>query len=219
MKHTPVLPPVAPDVLARAIESANVGACTAVSGWLLSGGQGRRMGSIDKGLVPMADGRSMAWHAAQRLAPQVMALTLNVNRHAEVYAELGWPLQSDDAELPTNFGPLVGMLTGLRHAPTPWVQFAPCDYPKLPRHLVANLWQAAEAHGAEVAVPITRHGGETWHHWTCALVHGGTHSSLSESVNAGNHRVRVWMTARRWIGVSFADAEAFQNINTLGELR
>lgn len=167
----------------------------------------------------MADGRSMAWHAAQRLAPQVTDLTLNVNRHAEAYTALGWPVQPDGPELPADFGPLVGMLTGLQHAPTDWVQFAPCDYPRLPDHLVASLRRAAEAHGAEVAVPVTRQGSETWHHWTCALVHTSTRDTLSESVNAGNHRVRVWLTARRWIGVCFADAQAFQNINTLGDLR
>lgn len=219
MTHAPVLPAVASDVPAHASEAAHADAREVVSGWLLSGGQGRRMGGLDKGLVPMADGHAMAWHTAQRLAPQVANLTLNVNRHAAAYAALGWPTRPDAPDLPADFGPLVGMLSGLRQARTPWVQFAPCDYPRLPDHLVASLWHAAIAHEAEVAVPITRQGGDTWHHWTCALVRRDTTDALSESVNAGNHRVRVWITARRWIGVCFDDAEAFQNINTLGDLR
>jgi molybdopterin-guanine dinucleotide biosynthesis protein A len=219
MKHTPVLPPVGPDLLASVDDVAPGSTCGPVSGWLLSGGQGRRMGGMDKGLVPMPDGRPMAWHTAQRLAPQVAGLTLNANRHTDAYATLGWPTAPDAHDLPTGFGPLVGMLTGLRQATTAWVQFAPCDYPHLPTHLVASLSQAAFTQGAEVAVPITRQDGDLWHHWTCALVRRSTHPSLSESMNAGNHRVRVWMTARRWIGVCFDDACAFQNINTFGDLR
>lgn len=219
--HDPVLPPVAPAVRPQSATSARPlpDARSSVSGWLLSGGQGRRMGGQDKGLVPMHDGHAMAWHAAQRLAPQVAALTLNVNRNAQAYASLGWPVQADATDLPQGFGPLAGMLTGLRQATTPWVQFAPCDYPKLPSDLVIRLWHAAATHGAEVAVPITQQGDETWHHWTCALTSCSTAGALSESVNAGNHRVRMWLTAQRWIGVCFDDAEAFQNINTLGDLR
>lgn len=219
--HEPVLPPVVPAVPAHPLpsEQTTSAARTEVSGWLLSGGQGRRMGGQDKGLVQMPDGHAMAWHAAQRLAPQVSDLVLNVNRHTDAYATLGWPVRADAPDLPPGFGPLAGMLTGLRQATTPWVQFAPCDCPRLPTHLVATLWQAAMAHGAEVAVPITQQGGDTWHHWTCALVRRDTTDALSESVNAGNHRVRVWLTAQRWIGVCFDDAEAFQNINTLGDLR
>lgn len=189
-----------------------------VDGWLLSGGQGRRMGGQDKGLVPMADGRPMAWHAARRIAPQVRSLTLNVNRHGEQYAALGWPYLPDDADLPAGFGPLVGMLTGLRHTQADWVQFAPCDYPHLPADMVSTLLAQALHHNTRVAVPVSTRDGETWHHWTCALVHRTTLTSLSECVNAGQPRVRLWLTAQPWIGVCFEDAHAFQNINTLGDL-
>ena len=44
----------------------------AITGIVLAGGQGRRMGGVDKGLVEL-DGRPLVAHVIARLAPQVGA--------------------------------------------------------------------------------------------------------------------------------------------------
>jgi len=177
------------------------------------------MGGINKGLQPWR-GQPLVWHVARRLAPQVGTLTLNANRDIEAHTALGWPCQPDDPELPPHQGPIVGLLTGLRHARTPWLQLAPCDSPQLPADLVERLRRAALEAGADIAVPVTPDGDARGprHHWTTALVKTDLAAALHAALQTGERRMRGWMTQTHWIGVSFADPVAFLNINTLETL-
>lgn len=186
-----------------------------IDAWLLSGGEGRRMGGQDKGLM-RRHGQAMAWQVAQALTPQVRQLRINANRHLDTYGQWPWPVVPDDADLPRLSGPLIGILTGLRHTRCDWLQLAPCDSPDLPTDLVARLHAAALEHKAEIAVPLTRDDttGEDRHHWTTALIARQTLPSLEQAVQEGERRVHRWMTQRRWIGVCFAPSAAFTNINT-----
>lgn len=157
----------------------------------------------------------MAWQVAQRLAPQVSRLSINANRHLDIYARWPWLVCPDDIDLPLESGPLIGILTGLRHATASWLQVQPCDSPSLPIDLVTQLLQAAEQAQADIAVPVTpAHLNETERtHWTCALIRTSTRDSLEAAVQQGERRVRQWITQGRWIGVSFDRADAFININ------
>ena len=65
-----------------------------ITGVILAGGQGRRMGGADKGLQELC-GRPMAAHVLERLAPQVGAVLISANRNLERYAELGCPVLPD----------------------------------------------------------------------------------------------------------------------------
>lgn len=172
------------------------------------------MGGLDKGLLDWK-GQPMAWRVAQRLAPQVSRLTINANRHADTYAQWPWPVRPDDEDLPIESGPLIGILTGLRHCSSPWLQVQPCDSPTLPVDMVTRLLQAAEQADADVAVPVTSASATEpeRHHWTCPLIRIGTRHSLEAAVREGERRVRHWVTQGRWIGVSFGRADAFININ------
>jgi molybdenum cofactor guanylyltransferase len=185
-----------------------------VSGWVLSGGQGLRMGGQDKGLLDW-QGHPMAWQVARSLAPQVSQVCVNANRHLETYVRWPWPVIPDDADLPIHSGPLVGILTGLRHCSTPWLQVLPCDGPTLPPDLVERLMNAAEQSQSDVAVPVTpAQGAEPErHHWTSALIRTRQSASLADTLHKGDLRVRHWITQQRWIGVSFPRADAFININ------
>ena len=100
--------------------------CSDITGCILAGGQGSRMGGVDKGLQPFL-GQPLAAHALRRLAPQVGALVINANRHADEYIRLAQPyaathgaLVAPDAEAGYP-GPLAGFLCGLRHCATPWL--------------------------------------------------------------------------------------------------
>lgn len=187
----------------------------AIDGWVLCGGEGRRMGGRDKGLVPRRD-TPLALHAARALAPQVRHLTLNANRHLDQYAAWGWPVQPDDEGLPVKAGPLSGMLTGLRATTACWLQFSPCDSPALPQDLVARLHRAAREAGALIAVPCSNDPatGETRHHWTTALAHRDAAPTLQDMIGQGERRVGEWVRACPWIGVCFERPAEFININT-----
>jgi molybdopterin-guanine dinucleotide biosynthesis protein A len=120
-----------------------------ITGLVLAGGQGRRMGGQDKGLI-LLEGQAMAQRCAQRLAPQVQCVAISANRHLETYAAWGYPVWPD---APAEFaGPLAGFLAGLTQASTPWVVCVPCDSPFFPTDLVARLCAAQAQEGADVAV-------------------------------------------------------------------
>lgn len=186
-----------------------------IDGWILCGGEGRRMGGQDKGLLTW-QGDALARHAARRLAPQVRSITLNANRHLDQYGAWGWRVQPDDPDLPEKAGPLSGMLTGLRQAQGHWLQFSPCDSPALPADLTGRLRQAARDADALIAVPcsVDPRTGEPWHHWTAALAHRDTRDLLQQMIGQGERRVGQWVRSCPWIGVCFERPEDFININT-----
>jgi molybdopterin-guanine dinucleotide biosynthesis protein A len=116
-----------------------------ITGLVLAGGRGSRMGGVDKGLQPHR-GMPLAMHALLRLAPQVGEVMINANRNLSAYESMGaavWP----DA-LPDHPGPLAGFLAGLEHCPTPYLTTVPCDSPLFPTDLVARLGERLDDAGA-----------------------------------------------------------------------
>ena len=83
----------------RAVMSASMDAARAdITGIVLAGGMGRRMGGVDKGLVEL-DGRPMVAHVLDRLSPQVGALVINANQNRDRYAAFGDPVIADDTSV------------------------------------------------------------------------------------------------------------------------
>ena len=124
-----------------------------VTGVILAGGQGKRMGSADKGLQ-LLDGKPLVAHVIDRLRPQVSTLIVNANRNQSAYAAFGYPVCSDE---PLDWsGPLAGFLTGLRHCKTLYLVTAPCDAPFLPSRLVEDLHRSLEEKQADLAVAVSK---------------------------------------------------------------
>lgn len=126
-----------------------------ITGLILAGGRGSRMGNVNKGLQPFR-GEPMVRHVLTRLAPQVGPLLINANRNLDAYAAFGVPVHPD--RLPDFAGPLAGLQTGLSHCDTTYLVTAPCDSPFLPDDLVARLGDALEAASADLAVAVTGDG-------------------------------------------------------------
>ena len=183
-----------------------------VTGLVLAGGQGSRMGGVDKGLQPFR-GRPMVAHVIERLGPQVDALLVNANRNVEAYAAFGHPVIADGIE---GFaGPLAGFERGLAQATTPLVVTAPCDSPFLPRDLVARLGTALAASEAQLAVAKT--GDQA--HPVFSLMRRDVHASLRDFLASGQRKIDKWYAALQVVEVPFDDeADAFLNINTRAEL-
>ena len=182
-----------------------------VSGVVLAGGQGRRMGGVDKGLQPL-DGKPMIEHVLERLRPQVDEIVINANQNLERYAAFGHALAPD---VTGGFaGPLAGLQAGLQAANHPLVVTAPCDSPFLPADLVARLQAALGAN--DLAVAKT---GEQAHP-VFALVHRSLAGHLSAFLAGGGRKIDAWYASLRVVEVPFDDeADAFRNINTREELR
>ena len=205
------MPPTSP---APAIPAA------ALTGLVLAGGRGLRMGGVDKGLQRL-HGKPLAAHVLARLAPQVGALAISANRNRDVYAELGapWQAQVIADTLPDYPGPLAGLLAGLRAARTEWLLSAPCDSPWLPADLGARLAEAARAQSTLIATATTANtAGEVSLHPVFALVHTSLASDLAAFLDAGERKVRAWYARHTAAEVAFADERAFYNVNSLQEL-
>ena len=183
-----------------------------VTGVVLAGGQGSRMGGVDKGLQPFR-GKPMAAHAIERLAPQVDEILVNANRNVDAYARFGHRVIADEIE---GFaGPLAGFERGLAHAAGELVVTVPCDSPFLPADLVKRLREALERDGAQVAVART---GDQVHPVFC-LMRRDVHASLRRFLASGQRKIDRWYPQLAATLVAFDDeAEAFVNINTREEL-
>jgi molybdopterin-guanine dinucleotide biosynthesis protein A len=183
-----------------------------VSGIVLAGGQGSRMGGVDKGLQPFR-GRPMVVHVIERLAPQVDELLINANRNPEAYAQLGHRVIAD--EIPGFAGPLAGFERGLAHARGELVVTVPCDSPFLPTDLVQRLRERLEGAAAEIAVART---GAQAHPVFC-LMRREVLGSLQSFLGGGERKIDKWYARLRVEEVAFDDeADAFLNINTRDEL-
>ncbi|HJV54283.1 MAG TPA: molybdenum cofactor guanylyltransferase MobA [Noviherbaspirillum sp.] len=186
-----------------------------ITGLILAGGRGSRMGSVDKGLQSLR-GVPMVKHAIDRLAPQVGAVMINANQNLERYREFGLPVWPD--ALSGFAGPLAGLQTGLMHCATDYLVTAPCDSPFLPHDLVARLATALEAADAELAVAATGEDGRRQLHPVFCLMRTAVLPGLSAYLQDGGRRFETWCRARQFVEVLFPDDAAFRNINTLEEL-
>ena len=183
-----------------------------ITGIVLAGGMGRRMGGIDKGLVEL-DGRPMVAHVLARLSPQVDAVLINANQNQDRYAAFGYPVVAD--AVGGFAGPLAGLHAGMAAAATPLVVTVPCDSPFLPTDLVTRLAAARARDNAQLAVARTFDQP----HPVFALVRRDVLPHLATFLERGGRKIDAWYATLRIVDVAFDDCEAaFRNINTADEL-
>ncbi|MEY4753993.1 MAG: molybdenum cofactor guanylyltransferase MobA [Pseudomonadota bacterium] len=187
-----------------------------ITGLILAGGRGSRMGGVDKGLQNHR-GVPLALHALLRLQPQVGALLINANRNLGAYESMGVPVWPDaSADFP---GPLAGFLAGLEHCETPWLVTVPCDSPDFPPDLVARLAAGLQAADADIALAETLEPDGPQLHPVFCLMRTQLLESLVEFMQSGQRRIDRWTARHRCAVVRFDDPAAFFNANTTDELR
>jgi molybdopterin molybdotransferase len=187
-----------------------------ITGLILAGGRGTRMGTVDKGLQPFR-GSTMAAHVLERLAPQVGPVAINANQNQDTYAALGVPVWPDDT---TGFaGPLAGLEAGMRRCTTPYLLSAPCDSPFLPTDLAERLFAALREQDADLAYAVTQEPGmRRQPHPVFCLVRVDRLPQLSSYLAEGGRKMDGWYADLKAAEVLFEDGDAFRNINTLDEL-
>jgi molybdopterin-guanine dinucleotide biosynthesis protein A len=183
-----------------------------ITGVILAGGLGRRMGGIDKGLQELRGRPMVAW-VVERLAPQVDEVLINANQNGERYAEFGHRVVPD--QIPDFAGPLAGLHAALSAAAHPLVATAPCDSPFLPADLISRLFSALTATDADLAVARTFDQP----HPVFCLCKREVLPHLTEFLENGGRKIDRWYATLKVVEVAFDDeAEAFENINTREEL-
>jgi molybdopterin-guanine dinucleotide biosynthesis protein A len=184
-----------------------------ITGLILAGGRGTRMGGIDKGLQLFRDA-PLAQHALTRLAPQVGRVIVNANRNLDLYRAMGPAVYSD--ELPDFAGPLAGVLAGLSHCDTPYLATVPCDTPCFPDDLIERLSGGLLA--ADIATAYTREGDTLSPQPVFCLMKTSLRDSLRDFIDRGERKTGLWARELGGARVVFDDAAAFANFNTLDEL-
>jgi molybdopterin-guanine dinucleotide biosynthesis protein A len=188
---------------------------TDITGLVLAGGRGSRMGGVDKGLQSYG-GRALAQHALMRLLPQVGGAMINANRNLDAYRSLGVPVWPD--EVPDYPGPLAGMLSGLAHCETPYLVTVPCDAPNYPLDLVARLAHGLSEIDGELATAYTRADDQLFPQPVFSLMHVSLLGSLRDFIAGGQRKTGLWTGTHRSAKVVFDDDAEFMNLNTLIEL-
>jgi molybdopterin-guanine dinucleotide biosynthesis protein A len=187
-----------------------------ITGIVLAGGRGSRMGGVDKGLQNH-HGLPLALHALLRLQPQVGHTMINANRNLAAYEAMGVPVWPDP--LPDFPGPLAGLLAGLEHCETPYVVTVPCDTPNFPSDLVPRLAAALTEADAEIAMVATREGVELRAQPVFCLLRTELLESLVAYLHEGERKIMGWTRRHRTVELPFDDASAFFNANTPAELQ
>ena len=194
-----------------------------VTGLILSGGRGARMGNDDKGLQ-LLDGVPLAQRVLARLAPQVGHAAISANRNIAEYETLCVPVWPDD--MPGYAGPLAGLHAGLARCKalydTRYLATVPCDSPFLPQDLIERLMQALISRHADLAFAVTdgEGNGEAPHaHPVFALMRADLLPELTAYLQDGGRKVRAWQATQNSVAVHFPDSAAFRNINSLDDLR
>jgi len=192
---------------ARAERSARAG----VTGAVLAGGQGRRVGGRDKGLMLLSGRPLIAW-VCDRLSAQTGTVLVCANRNASQYSAYGKVI----TDLSAGFrGPLAGIAAALEACPTAWLLTVPVDSPAIPGDLVDRL---AESSGQRNAALAVAHDGRR-RQPLFALYRRSMAASARQALGDD---MPVW----RWQGdcgvveVDFSDQPgAFANLNCAEEFR
>jgi molybdopterin-guanine dinucleotide biosynthesis protein A len=186
---------------------------SSVTGLILAGGKGSRMGGVDKGLQAFR-GRRLVDHVYERFAPQVGGVIINANQNHEEYKTFGVRVVSD--AIGGYAGPLAGVHAGLSVSKRPFLASVPCDSPFLPADLIERLYQRIDETGAELAVAKT---GEQPHP-VFSLMRRGVLDHLTEFLKGGGRKIDAWYATLNAVEVAFDDEpDAFSNINTREELQ
>jgi len=195
-----------------------------MTGLILAGGRGARMGGIDKGLQNF-NGTPLTLHTLMRLQMQesepLSEIMVVANRNLSAYESFGvqvWPDSTDGFA-----GPLAGFLTGLERCETDLLLTVPCDSPLFPLNLAHRLLDALISEEADIAVAAAREeDGSVRAQPVFCLMHVKLLESLVKFMQSGGRKIDAWTALHKTVLVPFdsddVDPRAFFNANTLEEL-
>lgn len=181
----------------------------AITGVILAGGAGTRMGGEDKGLAPLHGRPLVAW-VAERLVPQVDEILIVANRNEAIYRELGHPVLRDLRA--GHLGPLAGIEAAMAAARRSWILTCPVDAPLLPADYAQRL--SAAAHGRAAVAHVDGHMQPVF-----ALLPRTALPGLRAFLTAGGRKAALWLASLDPVAVDFSDcADRFADADTPEDL-
>lgn len=193
-------------------------------GIVLAGGEGRRVGGRDKGLLTL-HGAPVVERVLSVLRPQCGEVLIVANRHQDDYARFARVIGD---EAPGHAGPLAGIVAALallerepqRFEGFDWLLTAPVDCPDPPRDLFARL------HASLLAAPQAPCAYARDAHKLQPLFALYSLKARGELLASARAALGMHASPLRWhmeldaIAVDFHDrAECFRNLNTLEDFQ
>lgn len=183
-----------------------------ITGLILAGGAGRRVGHRDKGLI-LWQGKPLIAHVSEFLRPQVGEILISCNRNVARYAK--YTTQTVADLRPSHQGPLAGLEAAAPHVRTELLVVVSCDMPDLPADFVTRLLAPLAPDGDNAPEICFAHDG-TRAQYLCAAMRTKCLSSLPGFLDQGHRAVRDWYGCRLAIAVDFSDErDSFRNYNQL----
>lgn len=180
---------------------------------ILAGGQARRMGGQDKGLIELS-GKAMIEYVIAALQPQVDKIIINANRNQDIYAKYGMPVIADNY---AGFnGPLAGMASCMKAIDTEYMITTPCDSPFVPDDLVTRMYAALQDNQADISVADSGDRIQpVFSLLKCSLL-----DSLLVYLDSGERKIDRWFQQHVMTTVDFSDKpETFLNVNTPEDIK
>ena len=180
-----------------------------ITGLILCGGKGTRLGNKDKGLVPYR-GKMLVQHMIDRVQPQVDQLLININQNEEKYETFGAQLTTDEDN---NYqGPLAGILSAKSKITTEFCFVVPCDMPHIPLNTVERLHSVI---GDKHAVAVANKGRVQP---LVLLIRSSIIGTISDRLKGKNKSVLGWLESIGYTTAKFHDSMSeFRNLNEPGE--
>lgn len=177
-----------------------------ITGIILAGGKSTRMGT-DKGLMNY-NGKPMIEHVLapmSEVCSRVLIITSN-----EEYAQFGHQLVKDEL---TDYGPVMGILSGLRQSKTDLNLILSCDTPNVTQALMELLKDEIRDHDVSAA------SSSTGIHPLIAVYHKRTMSTFEQAVGAGEHRLRSVISKLNVAEVEVENELIVKNLNRPEDLQ
>ncbi len=169
---------------------------SSVTGIILAGGAGNRMGGKDKGWISFNQ-QPLITHVLSRLSPQVTRVIISANRELDRYKSLGALVVVDEEFRnknninPSFQGPISGIIAALRQVTTSHAVIVPVDAPLLPESLVKTLLEPLSMPESSVSPLTLINDGERTQP-LFGLYKQSLLRSLEEYYQAGNRRLMEW---------------------------
>jgi molybdopterin-guanine dinucleotide biosynthesis protein A len=179
-------------------KSANEVSCI-----ILAGGEGKRVGGVDKGLLEYRE-KPLIEHVIEKVSPQVDDIVISANRNTERYQHYSQKVISDESE--RYLGPLAGINAALTHCQHDRVLIVACDTPFLPSDIIYRFLSSqtdANLHIASTNKQLQ----------LVMLIHKNLHDSIAQSLHEGQLRLMHWAISQKPEIVEFENGSAFKNFN------
>lgn len=181
-------------------------------GVLLAGGQGLRMGRVDKSLILYRD-RPLIEHCRDLTTAQVTDLVISANGDPRRFDFLALPVVPDI--WPDHPGPLAGIISVMTWAQkarkeSQWLATFATDTPRFPMDLVSRLHHRAVQDRVQIVYAAA--GGDN--HYTFALWSMELLPKLQDRFNRGERALHRVMNELKSSSEVFSDPGMFFNVNT-----